>query len=247
MIFQQNPDDEDYYFMKEREKASQDAASLQRERQVSKNIKKLQTDKIDVAAGLHEIDNISLEKPMLRRKGLSTPGTAYVSNGGIQFNYDHSIVDLRLKSHKTVNGVHHMKTPKPMKLSVDFGNKHSHVSGFEINVDVNPQNFRLDHKKIKDVKIAGVMTKMNTVAERHKQKINSFGTSFNKETLLKSSEKKNKEEINDLSKRLSGFIHSQKKQKKENGVKLTAGNNLDFSIVGITTGLLGKKKRGVEL
>jgi len=189
-------------------------------------------DGMEVQIGLHDEQNRSLHTP-IRRAGLSTPGPAFASSGGIIFPWSHDVVSLKIKPTGTnISGVHKMHSPKSMNLSVDFGNKHSHVSNFEMDIDVHPELFRLDHTKIKKPNVGGVISKMHSVADKHKSKINAFGTSFNG---IKLEGKKDKSETNALATRLTNFMH---KQKKNKGVSLTGASKLDFSVVGIT-----KKKK----
>jgi hypothetical protein len=190
-------------------------------------------DGTEIEVGTHDLNDRPLHKP-IKRFGPSTPGSAYVGKGGIQFNYDNSIIDLNVRSgNRTIGGVHKMKEPKTMRLDVDFGHKHNHINtsgGFKINLDVHPERHRLNTDRVKPLAIKGVLNKMNDAAKSGvKQSV-------------KQQARKNKDDIDDLSSRLSHFV--KKQNKKSGGVSLGAGD-LDFSHVGITKELKIKKNRGV--
>lgn len=254
-MFFQNTSDNDYLYLKDREKAKYEAEEIEllkrRRDNLNLDISNQQRKKREaevkwdghdedrdgfndgggsgeIAIGTHNLKNVPQHKPILRR-GPTTQGSAYAGGGSIVFDYDDSIIDLNInRSHSVIGGVHKMNTPKKMKLTVDYGDKHHHVnsmSGFKIDLDCHPELFRMNTNMIKPVGYKNV----KVVKKSPKQGI-------------KSEAKKDRSDINELSTRLSGFVKKQKKS--DTGIDLIGGKNLDFSHVGISTGLIGKKKKG---
>jgi hypothetical protein len=233
--------DNDYIFVHEGEQQRRKAEDLdikeqeflRKKRLAAQKYHGMDTDKdhFDDGAEIYPLGLHNEQNKHIKRLGPSTKGSAYVANGGIQFDYDNSIINLKVKpTHSVIGGVHKMKSPRPMKLSVDYGDKHSHINsmaGFSINLDVHPEKFCMNTDKIKS---AG-LRKLKVVKKSPKNGI-------------KAKARENREDINELSQRLSGFV---KKQKKSSSIDLVGGKNLDFSHVGITSGLNNKKKRGFSL
>lgn len=259
-IIHQDTGDNDYIFLKDQERAKYEAdgqelmrkrrRAIDQYRNVDRDRDAL-SDGMEIQVGLHSAEsNKPLHKP-INRAGLSTPGPAFAGGGGIQFPYDSSIISLSVKpTHSVVGGDHKMKTPKPMKLSVDFGTKMDHISspkgGFNVDFgSVHPERHRLDTGKIKRLEISQTIQKINNVADGHHKKMSAFEKKYSAENSMKREGKENKDDIKDLSLRLSGFIKKQKR--KSSGVDLIGGKNLDFSHIGITTGLANKKKKGFSL
>jgi len=258
MVFRTNTGDNDYLFVTDRERLKYEQVEIDNLKRKRRNLdldiaeqlrkkhdgierweghdvdKDLLDDGMEIQTGLHTERNVPLHKP-IKRFGPTTRGSAYVGKGSIVFEYDNSIIDMRVKpSHSVIGGVHRMKTPfsgtGKMKTSVDFGEKHNHVNkigGFKIDLDVHPEAFRMNTDKIKNVGIRKLK-----VQERDPRKG------------IRSEIKEGRDDVNDLSQRLSGFV---KKQKKSGGVDIIGGKNLDFSLVGITKPVQKKKIRGFEI
>lgn len=104
-------------------------------------------DGMEVQASLHDYENRPLHKP-IKRFGPSTPGTAQVHSGGIQWDWDDSIISLKVKPRKSPGKPYHMPTPKTMKLSVNMGNGGHDQSKYKMNASVAPHLHTLDDSKI---------------------------------------------------------------------------------------------------
>ncbi len=204
-------------------------------------------DGAEIQSSLHNLRNEPLHKP-LNRLGPSTPGKAFVSssNGQIQWGYDNSRIDLRVKPiHAMKNGVHTMKSPKPFKLSINLASKVDHITsgkGFSIDLNVNPQNYRMGNGKInggvKNLKISSVLENINRVADGHHKKMDTFSKKYSAEySVGRKERKRDHKEINDLGRRLAGFVHQTSQKKKSS--EIIGASSLDFSIVGINP----KKKK----
>lgn len=161
-------------------------------------------DNMEQSVGLHDKQN----RP-LHRLGPNTPGPAKVRRNGIDFPYDDSIISLSVKPRDRTCGKYSMPTPKKMKLSINMGGNHDQ-SGFKINMGTtSPHKHTLNDSKIKTI---GISKAVNPVSA------------------IKKSASKNKNEIGNLSFRLSGFITG---QKRSSSVSLSSADRLDFSHVGI--------------
>lgn len=256
MVFRSNTGDNDYLFITDREKLKYEQVEIENLKRKKQNLdidianrirrkneaieeweghdadRDLRDDGFEISTNLHNSENEPMHRP-IKRFGPTTRGSAYVGGGGIQFSYDNSIIDMRVRpTNSVVGGVHRMKTPfkgtGKMKTSVDFGERHNHVNkigSFKIDLDVHPEAFRMNTDKIKNVGIRKLK-----MEKRNPQK------------KIRSEIREGRDDVDDLSQRLSGFV---KKQKKSGGVDIIGGKNLDFSHVGITTGLIKKKKGGL--
>jgi hypothetical protein len=173
-------------------------------------------DGMEIQVGTHNEDNIPQHK-ILKRFGPATRGTAKVVRGrGVVFDYDNDIIDLRVRpTHKTIGGKPIMKTPKTMKLSVDFGDQFNHVNkagSYKMNINVHPEKHRLDDSKIKKIGVMGIRKQVEG-------------------------------EKNGLKVLEGGITNMGKMKRKMPSVDMFKGTQLDFSSVGISTGLIGKKGR----
>jgi hypothetical protein len=175
-------------------------------------------DGAEIQTGLHSTENVPQHQ--INRPGPTTPrrGTAKVIRGrGIVFDWDSDIIDLSVRSTgKTIGGRPIMKSPKTMKLTVPLGDRFSHVT--------KAGGFKLDVK--------------NPSPEKHKlddSRLKNIGVKGINEVV-----KKDKDAVDSLSSRLSNFVNPGKRVKK---VDVPGATNLNFSHVGITSGLNKKKIR----
>ena len=102
-------------------------------------------DGMEIQEGLHDTQN----KP-LHRLGPSTPGSAKVTRNGVEFDFDNSIIDLRVRKGGKSGGKYTMPTPKKMKLSVNMGGNHDQ-SGFRIDSNLSPHKHTLNDSKIQKI------------------------------------------------------------------------------------------------
>jgi len=243
MPFQQNTSDNNWIFLEDQEKKKYESDEIALLKKKRRNIdidianqlqkrrdaaqrwdghdedKDILNDGMEISSSLHDVYN----KPQhqINRPGPTTPksGTAKVIKGrGLVFDWDNDIVDLRMKrsENRTIGGKPMMRTPKPMKLTVNLGDQFAHVNkmgGFKMNIkNPRPEKHTLDDSKLKNIGIAGI----------------------NREA------KKDKEEVNSLSSRLANMI---KPHKKSGKFEIPGAKNLDFALVGKTEGLNKKKVR----
>ena len=120
-------------------------------------------DAREIEVGLHDERN----KP-LHRMGPTTPGSATVLKGrGVVFDWDHSILNLKVHGSENVGGVHRMHEPRKMKLSVNIGGNHD-KSRYSMDLNVRPEKYHLKSENIKPIK--GLAARSEEFAKRQKKK-----------------------------------------------------------------------------